>query len=102
MDQEAEAAAKGLGLTLNWLDRWTVRHEDMPTALSEFEYFIDLRKPPGHAQARSLGKAALEALACGLKVVDWTGKTLYGLPPENDPTGVATRWYQVYQSLLNK
>ena len=102
MDSEAEAAARRLGLGLSWLDRWSVRHEDMPQVLSKYGYYIDLRKPPDHVQARSVGKAALEALACGCKVVDWSGNVLEGLPPENDPANVAAKWNQVYLGLLKK
>jgi hypothetical protein len=102
MDSEAEDAARKLGLDLTWLHRWSVRHEQMPQVLSKFGYFIDLRKPPEHVRARSVGKAALEALACGCKVVDWSGNILEGLPPVNDPLEVAAKWNQVYLGLLKK
>ena len=102
MDLEAEEAAKRLGLTLTLLDRWSVPHVDMPRTLSRFECFIDLRKPPEHIQARSVGRAALEALACGCRVVDWSGNVLEGLPSENDPHQVAARWHRVYQDLLKE
>lgn len=102
MDAEAEAAAKRLGLRLDWLERWSVKHEDMPSVLSRYAYYIDMRKPPGHVVARSLGKAALEALACGCSVVDWTGNVTNGLPPEHDPYAVASRWGEIYRGLLKK
>ncbi len=102
MDGDAEAAAKKLGLSLAWLDRWSVKHEDMPGVLSKYSYYIDMRKPPGRVPARSVGKAALEALACGCSVVDWTGAVVRGLPPENEPAGVAARWNEVYSDLLRK
>ena len=100
MDAEAAAAAKKLGLALSWLDRWSVRHEDMPNVLSKYEYYIDMRKPPAHLVARSVGKAALEALACGCSVVDWNGEVIRGLPEENDPRRVAAKWNVVYSGLL--
>ncbi len=100
MDTEAEEAARRLGLNLTWFDRWTVPHSEMPGMLTRFEYFIDMRRPPGHIQARSVGRAALEALACGCKVVDWTGNVLMGLPPENHPAAVASRWNEAYINLL--
>jgi glycosyltransferase involved in cell wall biosynthesis len=101
MDAEAEEAAKKLGLGLTWLDRWSVQHGRMPEVLSKYAYYIDMRRPPEHVQARSLGKAALEALACGCRVVDWTGGIVERLPPENDPVKVAAKWHDVYLSLLN-
>lgn len=100
MDQEAEAAAGKLGLRITWLDRWSIRHDEMPGLLSKFAYYIDMRKPPGHPVARSVGKAALEALACGTRVISWTGNVLSGLPPEHDPRRVAAKWHEVYDSLV--
>ncbi len=102
MDAEAEEAAKRLGLSLTWLDRWSVSHEKMPGVFSRFAYYIDMRRPPDHVVARSLGKAALEALACGCKVVDYSGAVLDGLPAENDPANVAERWHEVYLRLLRR
>lgn len=102
MDREAETAAAELGLKLKWLDRWSVPHDRMPETLSRFAYYIDMRKPPDHAEARSVGKAALEALAMGLKVVDWEGRVIEGLPPENDPMNVAAKWNEVYAKLLSR
>lgn len=100
MDHEAEMAAMKLGLTLTWLDRWTVPHDEMAEMLSKYAYYIDMRKPPYHIEARSVGRAALEALACGLKVVNWEGKVVEGLPPENEPMSVAAEWNEVYTRLL--
>lgn len=102
MDQEAEDAAKKLGLKLTWLDRWSVKHGEMPGVLSGYSYYIDMRRPPGAVVARSVGKAALEALACGCKVVDWSGSVLSGLPAENEPHRVAARWHEIYSQLLSR
>lgn len=102
MDAEAEAAARKLGLTITWLDRWSVQHDRMPEVLSKYAYYIDMRKPPAHVVARSVGKAALEALACGCAVVDWSGNVVSGLPPENDPANVAAKWHEIYGALLKK
>jgi hypothetical protein len=100
MDAEAEAMAKNLGLHLVMLERWSVRYEQMPQTLSRYAYYVDMRKPPGHMIARSVGKAALEALACGLKVIDWEGKVIEGFPPAHDAKSVAARWNAVYADLL--
>jgi glycosyltransferase involved in cell wall biosynthesis len=102
MEGEAEALAARLGLKLTWYDRWTVPHAQMPDVLSRFAYYIDLRKPPGHGEARSVGKAALEALAVGCQVADWSGRLMVGLPEQNDPMRVAAKWNEVYLRLLKK
>jgi glycosyltransferase involved in cell wall biosynthesis len=102
MDADAQAIAKKLGLNLVMLDRWTVRYEQMPQTLSGYAYYIDLRKPPEHMVARSVGKAALEALACGCKVVDWEGRIIEGFPADHDPKSIAARWDAIYLELLKK
>jgi len=101
MDAEAEEEARRLGLRLTWLDRWSVSHDKMPEVLSRYAYYIDMRKPPEHVQARSTGKAALEALACGCRVVNWKGEVFEGLPAQNDPVDVAEKWHEVYLRLLH-
>jgi glycosyltransferase involved in cell wall biosynthesis len=102
MDAEAQAIADKLGLNLVWLDRWSVNHQQMPQTFSKYAYYVDMRKPPGHLTAQSVGKAALEALACGCKAVDWQGNVIGGLPPEHDPRSVAAKWHDVYLDLLKK
>jgi len=102
MDAEAEAIAKKHGLNLELLDRWSVRYEQMPQTLSGYAYYIDMRKPPGHMMAHSVGKAALEALACGCKVIDWDGRIIEGFPAEHDPNSVAGRWDAIYRELLKR
>lgn len=100
MDAEAEHLVEDLGLDLTLLDRWSVKHEEMPQVLSKYAYYVDMRKPPDHGVARSVGKAALEALACGCRVVDWSGRVLEGLPQENNPLEVSMKWNEVYDQLL--
>ena len=100
MDMEADRTARRLGLSLTWFERWGVPHDKMPETLSRFSYYIDLRRPPGHREAQSVGKAALEALACGCKVIDWSGRTLEGLPAENWPENVSAKWHDLYQGLM--
>jgi hypothetical protein len=101
MDAEAQQAAKRFGLSLTLLDRGSVPHDKMPEVLSKYEYYIDMRKPPRHIVARSLGMAALEALACSRKVVNWSGEVVEGLPREHEPSNVAAEWHRVYERLLN-
>jgi glycosyltransferase involved in cell wall biosynthesis len=100
MDEEAERVAKSMSLELSWIDRGSISHREMPTLLSKFEYFLDLRRPVGFAApVESVGKAALEALACGCKVVDWSGKIIQGLPDVHRPDVVAKEWYSIYKKL---
>jgi len=102
MDAEAEAVAKKLGLNLVMLERWSMRYDQMPQTLSRYAYYVDMRKPPEHVVARSVGKAALEALAIGCKVIDWEGRIIEGFPAEHDPEAVAAKWNAIYVGLLKK
>ena len=100
MDAEAEAVAKKHGLNLVMLERWSVRYDQMPQTLSKFAYYIDMRKPPDRMVARSVGKAALEALATGCKVIDWEGRVIESFPAEHDAKSVAARWNEIYLGLF--
>lgn len=86
-----------LGLELAVVDRVKLCHlfyKDMPRYLSGFEVMIDRK------EIHSLSKTALEALACGLKVVDWQGQTLEGLPTCHDPEFVAKKSVEIYEGLM--
>jgi hypothetical protein len=92
-----------MGLDLRWLERGSTLHKDLPFLFSKHEYFIDIRTPVGFlSPVKSVGKAALEALACGCKVVDWSGSVLQGLPDEHRPENVASRWIESYRRLVRK
>ncbi len=101
MDEETNRLAKEMSLDLTVLERGSVPYAEMPRLLSKFEYLLDLRRPAGrHDAVHCLGKAALEALACGCKAVDWEGRVYSELPPENRPENVVARWREVYAKLL--
>jgi glycosyltransferase involved in cell wall biosynthesis len=96
-DKHAVDFAKQHNLALTVLDRkgndW-VDHRDFPKYLNQFEYYIDRVNIP------SLSKTALEALACGLKVVDWQGKVLEGLPDYHKPENVVAFTMSIYEEVL--
>jgi hypothetical protein len=101
MDEEVQRYAREKGLELTTVERGSVPYARMPELLSRYEYFLDFRRPVGRRTAvECLGKAALEALSCGCKAVDWEGNVYSGLPPENRPENVAAAWRGVYQKLL--
>lgn len=103
MDEEARRMAAERSLDLTLVERGSIPYAEMPGLLAKFEYYMDLRRPPGFTEpVKSLGKAALEALASGCKVVDWSGRVLTGLPEENRPETVAQRWYGAYLKLAEE
>ncbi len=86
-----------------FLERWTIPLEELPLLFSRAEYYIDLRKRVGaNDVVKCVGKAALEALACGCRVVDWAGKVHDQLMVEHSPENVAERWHKLYLGLLHK
>lgn len=70
-----------------------IAHSRMPYFLNRFEFYIDQNYIP------SLSKTALEALACGLKVIRWDEEIVEKLPEEHDPAKVVTKLWNIYQKL---
>jgi glycosyltransferase involved in cell wall biosynthesis len=103
MDDEAEGFAQRNGLKLSWIERKMVPHDEMPRLLQKSEYYLDFRRRLVDGKiVRCLGKAGLEALACGCKVADWTGELHEGLPPVHLPDAVAERWHGIYERILEE
>lgn len=93
----AKHQAKQLNCELTILNRSKqefVQYEGMPRLLSYFEYFID------RVNIKSLSKTALEALACGVKVVRYDGKVIKELPPQHKLKNVANKWLSIYKQIL--
>jgi len=89
---KANRYAKKYGLSIEFLER-NIPYRKMPEILNKYEYYIDQTQIP------SLSKTALEALACGLKVVRWDGEIVEGLPEEHRPENVIRRLIEVYSSI---
>jgi glycosyltransferase involved in cell wall biosynthesis len=89
---KANKYAQKHGLSVEFIDR-SIPHVEMPETLNRYEYYIDRTQIP------SLSKTALEALACGLKVVRWDGEVVEGLPEEHKPENVIRRLIEVYNSI---
>jgi hypothetical protein len=88
--------ANSHGLILTVLDRanqcW-VKHDEFPSYLGGFEFFID------RVAIKSLSKTALEMLALGGKVVDWKGDVLEGLPDCHKPMNAAKLTIKIYEEV---
>ncbi|MBS7612499.1 hypothetical protein KEJ27_09945 [Candidatus Bathyarchaeota archaeon] len=92
---KAYSYAQRYGISLEILER-NIPYRELPKKLSEYEYYIDKTEIP------SLSKTALEALACGLKVIRWDGEIVDGLPEEHKPEKVVQKIWGIYQRLLEK
>jgi hypothetical protein len=70
-------------------------YKDMPDFLRRYKTYVDIRYV-NKTILQNLSKTALEALACGLKVLDYQLKYRQGLPREHDPINVISRLSTIY------
>jgi len=70
-------------------------YKDMPDFLRRYKIYVDIRYVNVNI-LENLSKTALEALACGLKVLDYQLKYRQGLPREHDPINVISRLSTIY------
>lgn len=94
-ETKADRYALKHGVFVRILERH-IPYKEMPEKLKRYEYYIDQTEIP------SLSKTALEALACGLKVIRWDGEIVENLPEEHTPENVAKRIWRIYQQLTQK
>ena len=94
--QWAINVARKLNLKLDIVNRekTIIPYRKLPLLLNRYEYFIDHRWVP------ALSKTALEALACGLKVVRWDEKIIQGLPEQHKPEHVVRKLTKLYLTIL--
>ncbi|RLG92000.1 hypothetical protein DRO37_09580 [Candidatus Bathyarchaeota archaeon] len=83
------------GLSIELLERG-LPYGELPKILNRYEYYIDRTSP------KSLSKTALEALACGLKVIRWDGRVVSGLPRDHRPERVAEMIWRIYWRVRQK
>ena len=72
-----------------------IMYSDMPAFLKKYELYVDIRFVDGKI-LENLSKTGLEALACGLDVLDYRMNWLRDLPEENKPNNVASRLLDIY------
>lgn len=102
-DDEASKLAWEHDLNLTIVPRH-VPYPEMPKLLSQFEYYVEVKRDICHnevlGRSDDLSCVALQALACGLKVVRWDGEIIETLPEEHEPEHVAATIYALYEGLL--
>lgn len=76
-----------------------IMYSDMPSFLKRYGLYIDIRYVDG-ILLENLSKTALEALACGLNVIDYRMKRLQGLPSENAPGNVIHQLDSIYSNVM--
>jgi glycosyltransferase involved in cell wall biosynthesis len=72
-----------------------IMYGDMPAFLKKYGLYVDVRYVDGKI-LENLSKTALEALACGLDVLDYKLNRRHGLPVEYNPMNVTSRLEAIY------
>ena len=94
---------KGIDLNIHIYDRTKnpISYRDFPNFLLNYDIYVDLRFV-NNKLLRNLSKTALEALACGLRVLNYNLDYTNKLPVEHYPMNVATRLSSIYSQKRNK
>ena len=92
-EEKAMSYVRKYYLQLTFLER-KIPYKEMLEIFNQYEYYVDRTEIP------SLSKTALEALACGCKVVTWEGKILRELPSENRPENVVAKLFKIYKNTI--
>jgi hypothetical protein len=72
-----------------------IMYADMPNFLRQYSMYVDI-KYVNETVLEALSKTGLEALACGLKVLNYRLEYRQGLPIEHDPTRVVSILSKIY------
>lgn len=72
-----------------------IAYSEMPNFLKKYKMYVDIRYVDNR-MLENLSKTALEALACGLSVLDYKLGFRSGLPSEHDPINVVKNLSKIY------
>ena len=94
---------KKINLNVNIYDRTKnpIYYKDVPDFLKKYDVYIDLRFVD-RKLLKNLSKTALEALACGLRVLNYNLEFVDNLPSEHCPTNVVTILSSIYSNKRNR
>jgi len=101
-DDLAEEIADNYGLKLYVHDciENPIPHQKLADVLRNFSYYIDVKRVDADFKVgKSLSKIGLEALACGLKVINRDGEVIENLPEEHKPKNVCEKLHQIYKTM---
>ncbi|WP_458720930.1 glycosyltransferase family protein [Candidatus Nitrosocosmicus sp. R] len=78
----------------------TINYQEMPEFLKQFDTYVDIRYI-NNKLIPALSKTALEALSCGLNVIDHRLNNLRGLPPQHCPSNVTNSLSNIYKNIMD-
>lgn len=90
---------KKINLNIDIYDRTKnpICYKDIPNFLKKYDVYVDLRFV-NQKLLKDLSKTALEALACGLRVLNYNLEYVEGLPSEHCPTNVIKTLSSIYSN----
>lgn len=86
------------GLKIHDRTREPIKYADMPAFLRKYQMYADFRFVNGTI-LENLSKTALEALSCGVPVIDYKLDIITRLPAENNPNVVAEKLAAIYKAI---
>ena len=86
-----------LDITVHDRIKQPLTYKDLPSFLKQYNTYVDIRYV-NKKIITALSKTALEALACGLNVLDYQLKFRNGLPEEHNPSNVISSLSKVYDA----
>jgi hypothetical protein len=94
---------KKINLNIDIYDRTKkpICYKDFPNFLKKYDVYIDLRFV-NQKLLKNLSKTALEALACGLRVLNYNLEYVDSLPSEHCPTNVIKTLSSIYSNKRNR
>jgi hypothetical protein len=94
---------KNINLNIDIHDRTKnpICYKDIPNFLKKYNVYIDLRFV-NEKLLKNLSKTALEALACGLRVINYNLEYVDNLPSEHYPMNVITMLSSIYSNKRNR
>jgi hypothetical protein len=72
-----------------------IRYSQVPAFLKKYGVYVDIKHIDG-SLLHAMSKTGLEALACGLTVINHELKQIKGLPEEHSPAEAARRMMEIY------
>ena len=94
---------KNINFNIDIYDRTKnpIYYKDIPNFLKKYNVYIDLRFV-NEKLLKNLSKTALEALACGLRVINYNLEYVDDLPSEHYPINVITMLSSIYSNKRNR
>lgn len=78
-----------------------VLYKEMPDFLSDFEYYLDHKLIYGTKPGPFLSTTGLQALALGMKVINYEYEIIKGLPREHHPDKVVETLNGIYEKIID-